>query len=142
MPRIARTLRVWLLFVSSVALSACDNGDSMTAPTDVPNSVAITQTFSATLPTNGARQHLIAAQPGTVTAILAALSPSDSPIIGLAIGVWNGSFCSDVIAKDDATAGASVTGEATGASTLCVRVFDSAGMLVTPVEYVVMVTHY
>ena len=55
---------------------------------------------------------------------LAALDPADA-VIGVSIGTWNGDHPARlVIANDNATNGASVTGHATATGNYCVRVYD------------------
>lgn len=116
--------------------------DGPTSPTDVSDPIAVVQTFSATLRANAAEQHLVVVRPGSITATLTALVPADGLVVGLAVGTWNGTLCRDVLARDDATVGASMTGEVTAEGSYCVRVFDSGGRVVAPVEYDVTVTHY
>jgi hypothetical protein len=126
-------------------LSGCGSDDTPTSPTVPPT--AISDVFPlegpGTLTRNGAVTHLVTVGgSGTVTATLSSLTPDSTLVIGLSLGTWNGSACSTVIASDRATQGTIITGAATAAGFLCVRVYDSLANVTDPVNYQVTVTHF
>ena len=61
--------------------------------------------------------------------------------IGLSLGTWNGATCSVVIASDNISPGASLTGRATSAGNLCVRVYD-VGFVPRAANYELLIDHY
>ena len=75
-----------------------------------------------------------------VTAAYASVGTDNSIALGLALGTWDGVACNIQIVSDNATAGVVVTGTASAAGSLCVRVFD-VGYVVDPLSYEVRVVH-
>jgi hypothetical protein len=139
--RSVRALWVPVLLAATVAASACsddpDPGNNPSAPTPT----AITETFEGTVTVNGANTHpFIVLTAGTVVARVTALEPAEA-VIGLSIGTWNGATCSVVLANDNATTNASVTGSATTTGNYCARVYD-VGKLTAAVPYQITVTHF
>lgn len=133
-----------LLLVAALGAAACDDN---TTPTEPTPPVSVTDKFSGPLTLNGATTHTFAvAAAGAVTATLTALEPEEDPpiAIGIALGTWNAttSFCTLIVANDQATKNALVSGSATGATTLCLRVSDAKGTLTKTVTYTVDVTHF
>ena len=134
-----------VIAVAVVAMSACSNDtlSSLTTPT-TPQS--FTDTFTGTLSKNGAFTHsFTTASLGAVTAAIVNLQPTSTQIVGLSLGVWNGSACSTSPAtggssSDVATTGSSITLNATAAGSLCVRLYD-VGFIGDPVLYTLQVTH-
>ena len=132
----ARGLAVILM---AAALAACDS----TTPTNPTTPAPTTTTpFSGTVTQNGATTHTFSTQAaGTVTATLRSVSREDQ-VVGFALGNWFNSFCSVVVANDQARQGAVLTGNITGATQLCVRIYDANGTIEGgAISYSVEVVH-
>jgi hypothetical protein len=137
--RVLRGLCGPVLVAAALAATGCGD-DPITNP-DTPTPTAITETFEGTVTINGAiTQPFVVQTAGTVVAAFTALEPTEARL-GLSIGTWNGVTCAIVLANDDATAGASVTGSATATGNYCVRVYD-VGRLTQAVSYQLTVTHF
>src|SRR4051812_1548353 len=116
-----------LLAATAVALGAAACGDDPPNISPITPSVpaTVTDTFTGTLNRNGGATYtFIAARTGNITATLVSLGPDSGLTVGLSIGAWNGNSCSAQIAKDNAVQTSYVLGTASGAGTLCVRVYD------------------
>jgi hypothetical protein len=134
----SRGLRVLALLLMAGAASAC--GGTVAAALTTPTTSS-TDTFSGTVTRNGAFSYPFAAlQAGTVTASYTSIGTDNTITLGLALGTWDGVACQILIVNDNATAGVVVTGAASGAGSLCVRVFD-VGFVVDPLSYEVRVVH-
>ena len=136
-----------LLALAALGTSACsDNTLSQLASASQPTTTPQTDTFTGTLSKNGAFTHIFTIQTlGAVTVTIVNLSPDTSQIVGLSLGVWNGTACSTSPATggsavDTATTGSSITLNATGAGNLCARLYD-VGFVNTPVIYTMQITH-
>ena len=132
-----------LLSVAIVVMGACSNNALTTTPTTSP--CPCTDSFSGTLSTNGAFSHTFTITTlGSVTASIVSLSPTrldgSAQLLGFGLGVWNGSSCTVASSSDTATAGSTITLNASAAGTLCVRVYD-VGFITTPVLYQLQVVH-
>jgi ABC-type Fe3+-hydroxamate transport system substrate-binding protein len=123
----------------ALAASACSN--TPIAPS-IPDPIFVTDTFSDTLTVNGGVTHqIVVSSSGVVTAVLTAINPDPTVVVGLQIGAWNGTGCVvPTIVNDKATLNAPLNGQSTGAGNLCVRVYDS-GKLTEAVTYQVQVRH-
>jgi ABC-type Fe3+-hydroxamate transport system substrate-binding protein len=138
-------VRAILLMAAVLATSACSN-DTLSSLTTPTNPTTFTDTFTGTLSKNGAFTHsFTTATLGAVTVTIVSLAPSTSQILGLSLGVWNGSSCSTTPAtggasSDVATQGSSITLNASAAGALCVRLYD-VGFIDQPVFYALQVTH-
>ena len=132
----ARALAVAFL---GCALAACDSTTPTTPTAPAPTT---TTPFSGTITLNGASTHTFSTQAGgTVTATLTSVG-REGQRVGFAMGNWFNSFCSIVVANDQAQQGAVISGNITGASQLCVRIYDPNGTLEDgPVSYSVEVVH-
>jgi hypothetical protein len=138
-----------LLLVAVAALaSACDNNNStstLTGPTTPPT--VLTETFSGTLLKNAAYTHpFTVTDSGDVSVFLLQsvdpAHPDNNAIpIGVSLGTWNGVSCAVVIASDNISPGASLTGRATSAGNLCVRVYD-VGFVPGAANYELLIDHY
>ena len=146
--RLLRTI-VPLPLVALVALtaSACsDNTLSQLAASSTTTPQTFTDTFTGTLSVNGSFQHIFTIQSlGSVTVTILNLQPTTTQIVGLSLGVWTGTQCSTSpqtggAASDIATAGSSITLNATAAGNLCARLYD-VGFITTPVIYTLQITH-
>jgi hypothetical protein len=137
--------RAVLLAVAVLATGACSN-DTLSSLTTPTTPTTFTDTFTGTLSKNGAFTHsFTTANLGAVTAAILNLQPTSAQILGLSLGVWNGSACSTSPAtggssSDIATTGSSITLNATAAGSLCVRLYD-VGFINEPVLYTLQVTH-
>ena len=144
-----RSLARPILFVALAALTttACsDNTLSQLAAASTTTPTTQTDTFVGTLSKNGAFTHIFTISTlGAVTVSVVSLSPSSTQLVGLSLGVWNGSACSTSpqtggSANDTATTGSSITLNATAAGNLCARLYD-VGYITTPVLYTMQITH-
>ena len=137
--------RAILLAVAVLATGACSN-DTLSSVTTPTTPVTFTDTFTGTLSRNGSFTHsFTTASLGAVSASIVNLQPTSSQIVGLSLGVWNGTACSTSPAtggssSDIATTGSSITLNATAAGSLCVRLYD-VGFITDPVLYTLQVTH-
>jgi hypothetical protein len=137
--------RAILLAVAVLATGACSN-DTLSSITTPTTPTTFTDTLTGTLTKNGAFTHsFTTASLGPITATIVSLQPTSTQIVGLSLGVWNGSACSTSPAtggssSDIATTGSSITRNATAAGSLCVRLYD-VGFITDPVLYTFQVTH-
>jgi hypothetical protein len=135
---------VALLAVASAACS--DNTLSQLASASNPAPNPQTEVFTGTLSTNGAFQHIFTISTlGAVTVSITSLSPTNTQIVGLSLGVWTGAQCSTSpqtggASNDTATTGSTITLNATAAGNLCARLYD-VGFITTPVLYTMTITH-
>ena len=134
-----RLLFLSVLVSTCALMSAC--GDDSTPTTPVTPAVQISETYAGTIGINGAATHtFITMDAGQAGATLTALSPDSAAIVSFAMGVWNGQYCAITLAKDDATTGQNLVGNASQGS-FCVRVAD-IGRLTAPTDYVITVSHF
>lgn len=134
-----RNLLLMATLSALVASSACSDTTTPTTP-DTPGTTT-TEHFGGTLTVNGAVTHTFTAtQRGTVTATLMDIQPDAAALIGVALGTWNGTSCSILLANDQTVKGAGVLGTVSGVGNLCLRVYD-VGKLTAPATYSVDVTH-
>ena len=146
MPRLF--LRALLPVAVAAVASACDNNNNLSTPTgpSTPPTV-LTETFSGTLFKNAAYTHpFTVTDSGDVSVFLLQsvdpARPDNNAIpIGVSLGTWNGVSCAVVIASDNISPGASLTGRATSAGNLCVRVYD-VGFVPGAANYELLIDHY
>ena len=135
--------------------SACDNNNifsTPTGPTTPPT--LLTETFSGTLLKNAAYTHpFTVSDSGDVSIFLLQsvdpANPTNNAIpIGVSLGTWNGISCAIVIASDsvmpvntDNPSQGQLTGRATAAGNLCVRVYD-VGYVSGAANYELLIDHY
>jgi hypothetical protein len=127
----------------SVMAAGCDSTDPVNTPT-TPTVVTKTDTFGGTLTANGvATFPFVVSAAGPVTATLSTVAPSSAPAIGFGLGSWDGetAVCQLIVTNDAARQGAAITQTTTGATNLCVRVYDAAGAVVAPVTFSLQVVH-
>lgn len=149
-----------VLVLAALAVSGC--GSVPTAPTAAPQS----ETFGGTVFQQGAVAHPFTIKDGGVVNVTVlgvareTPAPPDIPpdtsapagdedqepaalpppiYIGLGIGTWNGSTCSVIAQKTNASLLTSLSGTAL-AGEFCVSVFDS-GSVTDPVDYLIQVDH-
>lgn len=121
--------------------AACGDDDPPTTPSG-PDPVAVSETFPEVLNPNGGRTHpFFVDRAGNVTATITAITPEPPPLVGLALGTWNGSACTLIVTNDNAQVGQTLTATATGAGGFCVRLYDT-GRLTQTIDYSVTVTHF
>ena len=120
-----RVLRCVVVF-AVLGTAGCSDSSSTTSPsTTTPTT--FTETFTGTLgPGSGATSHVYTfsvANPGTVTATLVSITPDTTAVVGLSLGTFSGTTCTDVIADDQTTQGVTLTSSLAVAANLCVRVY-------------------
>jgi hypothetical protein len=142
-PLVRSIVRAALFGLVAVPMFACSN--SPVVPT-TPILSPSTDTFTGTLSVNGAFTHIFTIQTlGAVTVTINNLQPDPTQLVGLSLGVWNGTACSTSpatggAASDVATTGSTITLNATSAGNLCSRLYD-VGFITTPVVYTMQITH-
>ena len=145
-----------LLMVAVVAAApACNDNNNFSTPTGptTPPTV-LTETFSGTLVKNAAFTHpFTVTDAGDVSVFLLQsvdpAHPENNAIpIGVSLGTWNGVSCAVVIASDsimpvntDNPSQGRLTGRATSAGNLCVRVYD-VGFVPGSANYELLIDHY
>ncbi|MEZ5284460.1 MAG: hypothetical protein R2712_06560 [Vicinamibacterales bacterium] len=128
------------LVLTASALAAACGSDSTTTPT-TPTPDPITETFSGTLTVNGASTHTFSSSAsGSVSATVNTIAPDTSTMMGISLGIWNGTGCNIVVANDEAVQTTVVYGNATSAGQLCVRLYD-VGRFSEPTSYEITVVH-
>ena len=145
-----RGVRTLMLIALVMLLSACGEDNvigSGVNPSPQPPTV-LTLTFSGTLTRNSGYTHpFTVSDQGNVSVYLISsadvANPAGSVTIGVSLGTWNGAACVIVLANDQMTPGSSVplTGRATSAGNLCVRVYD-VGYVPTAANYELLIDHY
>ena len=127
--------------------AACGDKNNSSTPTgpSTPPTV-LTETFSGTLNKNAAYTHpFVVSDAGDVSVFLTqsvdAAHPDANVTLGDSLGTWNGVSCAIVIANDNVSPGSSITGRATAAGNLCVRVYD-VGFVPGSANYELLIDHY
>jgi hypothetical protein len=135
-----------LMAVAGLVASCGGNASTTTtSPSTLPT--VLTETFTGTLSRNAAYTHPFSvSDAGDVSVFLItsadARNPDDNAIpIGVSLGTWNGAACAIVIANDKVSPGSSITGRATAAGNLCVRVYD-VGFVTAAANYELLIDHY
>jgi hypothetical protein len=122
-----------------VAAAGCTSDPGITEP---PPTTTAQSVFNGTLTLNGAQTF-----PFTVTGVgsingqIISLMPNSELLIGLSLGTWNGSICQIVLANDAANQGDVVVGSTQTPGDFCIRVYDAAGNVTVPHDFVVEVTY-
>lgn len=134
-----------LTLVVALAFTGACGSDSPSAPSDT-GPTEITETIPSepgTLTPNGGITHIFGVQQaGRILVALTTLAPDSTARIGLGLGSWDGSSCTQTIVNDAATQGTSILGEATATGNYCVRVYDPEGRLTQPLRYQLTVAHF
>jgi len=151
-----RPIRRALPLITTLGVAAACGSNNTTStptgPTTLPT--VLTETFSGTLLKNAAYTHPFAVtDAGDVSVFLIQsvdpAHPDNNAIpIGVSLGTWNGAACAIVIASDnvrpvnadDPTQG-KLSGRATAAGNLCVRVYD-IGFVSGSANYELLIDHY
>ena len=138
--------RSLLLIPILAAVAACGEKDPFlpTGPSTPPT--LQTETFTGTLTRNSAYTHPFSVtDSGDVSVFLItsadARDASTAIPIGVSLGTWNGAACAIVIANDKVAPGSSISGRATAAGNLCVRVYD-VGYVPAASTYELLIDHY
>jgi len=138
--------RVLLLVAVAGLGAACGQKDPFlpTGPTTPPT--VQTETFSGTLTKNSAYTHpFVVGDAGDVSVFLIrstdAAQPDNTVSLGVSLGTWNGTSCAIVIANDNVSQGSSISGRATAAGNLCVRVYD-VGFVPGSANYELLIDHF
>ena len=139
--------RALALLAVAGLVAACGQKDPFlpTGPSTLPT--VLTETFSGTLNRNSAYTHPFSVRDaGTVSVFLIASADTRNPDnaipIGVSLGTWNGASCAIVIANDNLSPGSSITGQATAAGNLCVRVYDVGFVPAGAAAYELLIDHY
>ena len=144
MSRLSYRALLLMPVVGLVAACGSSGGTISTSPSTLPT--VLTETFSGTLNRNSAYTHPFSVtDAGTVSVFLISSADTKNPEnnaiqIGVSLGTWNGASCAIVIANDNVAPGASITGQATAAGNLCVRVYD-VGFVPGSATYELLVDH-
>jgi hypothetical protein len=140
--------RAVLLIPVLAAVAACgSNATDTTGTLPSVQPTVLTETFSGTLNRNSAYTHPFSVRDaGTVSVFLIMSADTGNPDnntipIGVSLGTWNGTACAIVIANDNVSPGSSITGQATAAGNLCVRVYD-VGFVPAAAAYELLIDHY
>lgn len=123
--------------------SGCGSQTLPTTPTPTPT-VPVTESFTGTLSVNGGQTFPFQALgSGAVQATIKTFVPETDQKLGLFIGVYNGVTCtsSPATTNDNAAQGMTVTAYVSTAAALCVRVYDSTGLLTQTNSFEITVIH-
>lgn len=132
--------RVVQVFALSLLASGCGSGTDTT--TTAPTPTTLTDTFIGTLTLNGSAAFpFTVTGSGNITAQLTSLAPDAARPVGISLGTWNGSICQIVLDLPAAIQGSLVVGTTSTTGSFCVRIYDSAGTVVQPENYVIDVSH-
>jgi hypothetical protein len=139
---------MFLSLCCSLTLVAAGCGsDDPVGPGPTPIS-PVSETIAGELTPFSVRIHTVAVQnAGAVTITLTEIAPNDlnDPTrVGVDLGTAvNPTTCQVVVSSTSITQAGSVTGTATSAGTICVRIYDpTAQGLPGPVTYTMTVTHF
>jgi hypothetical protein len=138
-----RRLTVGCLVALTVGLvsAGCDNVPSTPTTPTVPAD-NVTETFAGTIGPNGAQTfNFTTSSQGFLTATLTALAPEGDLTVGLAIGTFNGVTCQSIITNDTAAQSTAVSGNASAAGSLCVRIYDARQTLTQTNVFEIVVIH-
>jgi hypothetical protein len=129
-----------LLAVAVWPAAACNS--NTTSPTTTTSTSTTTETFTGSLGLNGAVTHTFAiAGAGSVTATLTSIGTSTA--VGLLLGSYTAltNTCAVAVSNDLAVQSSVVTASASAATSACVRIYDSTGLLTDTVAYTITVVH-
>jgi hypothetical protein len=78
---------------------------------------------------------------GQVSVELMSLTPDTTSVIGLELGVWDGTTCQRVVHNDSVTLQTTVIADATTTGSLCASIYDSTGTLPGPEAFDIQAVH-
>jgi hypothetical protein len=113
-----------LLLVAPLALAVAGCADD-SDPITIPSPIEVTETFTGTVGQGGVSYHVVGARVGAVTLTMSAIGPDSSATVGMSIGVLNAIACTAVMENPTARVGSQLLGTATGATTVCVKLYDA-----------------
>jgi hypothetical protein len=119
----ASKLRALLLVAPmALAVSGCASStDTITIPTPVE----VTESYSGSVVGQGGVSYqVINAKVGSVTLTMAAIGPDPAVPVGMSIGVLSSLACAAMMDNPAAQVGSQLVGTATGAITMCVKLYD------------------
>lgn len=125
----------------ALGLAACCgcSGSPTTTPTTTSN---LTIDFTGTLTQNGSQTFQFAAlAAGQVSVELMSLSPDATAIVGLEVGVWDGTTCQRVVHNDSVSLSTTVVADATTSGSLCASIYDATGTLPGPEAFDIQAQH-
>jgi hypothetical protein len=136
-----RSLTVLVLLTAASLSAGCGEDEPLPTPTPPAE---ITESFTGTLNPFSARNfNFVVQNPGSVTASVTALEPDSPTTVGISVGTWTGTACQVVVDRQDAVLNSTVTGTATQAGSICVRIYDSSeNGLPAPVAFTLSVRHF
>ncbi|MFB3854169.1 MAG: hypothetical protein ACE148_10150 [Vicinamibacterales bacterium] len=111
----------------AVAVVACNEDPIPADPTPTPEpTVTVTETFTGTVATDEQKVHRFVVRPGVVRTTVVSVTPSEAPVFGIVVGLWDPSneSCFAVITRTAATVGTELVGTARQGVEMCVQVFD------------------
>jgi hypothetical protein len=116
-------------FVPAILLAflaaACGESSTPTTPTTTtPTTTTVTESFDGTLNQSGSNTHTFSSEAGTVNVTLTAEGPLSTLSLGMDVGTWDGTTCTTVLTSSAANQGTVLTGTATTAINLCIKVYD------------------
>ena len=129
-----------LLILLPLSIAACGDDEPTTPLTPTPIPTTITETFTGTLERNFAFTHPFQSDAGTLQATVTTLEPDSAAIVGVALGTWNGASCDRRITNNSATQSSVIFGQASTPGSLCLEVYDAAGLR-QATTYTVTVIH-
>ena len=129
-----------------VAAPACGSSDTLTTPTQTNNvTIDFTDATNGPLTQNGSQTFQFAVlAAGQVSATLVDLEPDgpNSIVVGMSLGNMNSTgACATAVSNDHVLKSSFVAANATGAGTLCVRIYDPLGTLPRPQTFDILVSH-
>lgn len=139
------TTTLALLCAATLCLAGCGDDDPPTTPTPVQ---PLVEPITGSLRPLSVRIHPFSVHsPGSVTITVTQITPNDPnapTVIGMDLGTALGpSVCQVEVSNTDVVQGEAVSGTATTAGTLCVRIYDvSQNGLPGEITYVLSVQHF
>lgn len=132
----------WLLIALALAAAGC--GGSPLSPSEVAEFNAltsVTESFSGTAGVGLTVTHtFVGAKAGAVTLTLTEVGPDAAALVGLGLGVWDGTNCTVQISTTAGKLNEVYQATTAGSGNFCVAVGDP-GTFTADVTYTVKITH-
>lgn len=132
----------WVALAAMLAVAGC--GGSPLSPSEVAEFNAltsVTENFSGSVAAGTTVTHAFAVtKSGSVTLTLTALTPDDTLLVGLGLGVWDGASCTIQVSTNAGKLNEVYQATTAGAGNFCVAVGDP-GTFTGDVGYTVKITH-